>query len=77
MERQGDQSAQRLEPATSATGERRMRRSTGINNAFRAIKAQHAANRSSMEILADRMIGVASSTPFLVIHAILFVSWIV
>jgi uncharacterized membrane protein len=77
MERQDDQSAQRFEPATPTTGERRIRRSAGINKAFRAIKAQHAANRSSMEILADRMIGVASSTPFLVIHALLFVAWIV
>jgi uncharacterized membrane protein len=77
MERQDDQLAQRLEPATPTTGERRMRRSAGINTAFRAIKAQHAANRSAMEILADRMIGAASSTPFLVIHAILFVAWIV
>ncbi|MGH7650776.1 MAG: DUF1003 domain-containing protein [Gemmatimonadaceae bacterium] len=55
---------------------RRLRRSTRLNTAFRAIKAQHSANRSSMEILADRMIGIASSTPFLVIHGILFVLWI-
>ncbi|MFL5485110.1 MAG: DUF1003 domain-containing protein [Gemmatimonadaceae bacterium] len=53
-----------------------MRRSAGINKAFRAIKAQHASNRSRMEVLADRMIGFASSTPFLVIHAIIFVVWI-
>jgi uncharacterized membrane protein len=57
--------------------ERRMRRSAGINTAFRAIKAQHAANRSAMEVLADRMIGFASSTPFLVVHAVLFIAWIV
>src|SRR4051812_9681255 len=56
--------------------ERRMRRSTKINTAFRAIKAQHSSNRSAMEILADRMIGVASSTPFLVIHALMFIIWI-
>jgi uncharacterized membrane protein len=53
-----------------------MRRSAGISTAFRAIKAQHASNRSAMEVLADRMIGFASSTPFLVTHAILFVVWI-
>ena len=53
-----------------------MRRSAGINTAFRAIKAQHSANRSAMEVLADRMIGFASSTPFLVIHAIIFIAWI-
>ncbi|HEY3746460.1 MAG TPA: DUF1003 domain-containing protein [Gemmatimonadaceae bacterium] len=61
----------------AATEKRRIRRSTGLNKAFSAIKAQHSANRTSMEILADRMIGVASATPFLVIHAILFVVWIV
>src|SRR5437868_7419118 len=53
--------------------ERRMRRSAGINTAFQAIKAQHASNRSRMEVLADRMIGVASSTPFLVVHGLF--SW--
>jgi uncharacterized membrane protein len=63
---------------TPTTAEkRRIRRSLGLNKAFRAIKAQHSANRSAMEILADRMIGIASSTPFLVIHGILFVIWIV
>jgi len=58
------------------SAERRIRRSTGISTAFRAIKAQHAANRSSMEVLADRMIGFASSTPFLVVHAFIFIAWI-
>ncbi len=56
--------------------ERRVRRSTGINTAFRAIKAEHAANRSAFEVAADRMIGFASSTPFLVVHAIIFLAWI-
>src|SRR5688572_9551499 len=62
-------------PRTPAS-ERRVRRSAGINTAFRAIKAQHAANRSPMEVMADRMIGVASATPFLVTHAIIFMAWI-
>jgi len=53
-----------------------MRRSAGINTAFRAIKAQHASNRSRMEVLADRMISFASSTPFLIVHAFIFVAWI-
>ena len=60
----------------SPVEKRRVRRSARINTAFRAIKAQHSANRSGMEILADRMIGVASSSPFLVLHAVLFVVWI-
>src|SRR3954465_5037752 len=63
-------------PRGAPSEERRMRRSTKINTAFRAIKAQHSSNRSAMEILADRMIGVASSTPFLVIHALMFIVWI-
>jgi uncharacterized membrane protein len=72
-----------VEPSQSSTAskagasaERRMRRSAGINTAFRAIKAQHASNRSAMEVMADRMIGFASSTPFLVIHVIIFILWI-
>src|SRR6202140_3045098 len=73
---QDEQASKDLRPGTPVTGERRVRRSAGINTAFRAIKAQHSANRSPMEVLADRMIGFASSTPFLVIHAIIFVAWI-
>jgi uncharacterized membrane protein len=73
---QDDYTSEDLRPGTPVTGERRVRRSAGINTAFRAIKAQHSSNRSKMEVLADRMIGFASSTPFLVIHAIVFVAWI-
>ena len=65
-----------LRPGTPVAGERRVRRSAGINKAFQAIKAQHSANRSQMEIMADRMIGFASSTPFLAIHAFIFIGWI-
>jgi uncharacterized membrane protein len=65
-----------LRPGTPVGGERRLRRSAGINTAFRAIKAQHSANRSAMEVMADRMIGFASSTPFLVVHAFVFIAWI-
>jgi uncharacterized membrane protein len=68
--------SQDLRPGTPLSGERRLRRSAGINTAFRAIKAQHASNRSKMEVVADRMIGFASSTPFLVIHAFFFIAWI-
>jgi uncharacterized membrane protein len=64
-------------PAESKQAERRLRRSAGISTAFRAIKAQHASNRSQMEVLADRMITFASSTPFLAVHAIVFIVWIV
>jgi uncharacterized membrane protein len=74
---QSDETAPPTEsPKSTLSAERRVRRSAGINTAFRAIKAQHSSNRSTMEVLADRMITSASSTPFLVIHAIVFISWI-
>jgi uncharacterized membrane protein len=73
---QGEYTSADLRPGTPVAGERRSRRSAGINKAFQAIKAQHSANRSKMEIIADRMIGFASSTPFLVIHAFVFIAWI-
>lgn len=63
-------------PGTPTAGERRTRRSVGINTAFRAIKAEHSSNRSKMEIAADRMIGVASSTWFLLAHVAVFLIWI-
>lgn len=65
-----------LKPGTPIAGERRMRRSVGLNTAFRAIKAQHSSNRTRMEALADRMIAVASSTAFLLFHVVAFLAWI-
>jgi uncharacterized membrane protein len=74
---QSDETAPPTVPEKPAPSEeRRLRRSAGINTAFRAIKAEHASSRSPMEVLADRMIGVASATPFLIIHAIIFIAWL-
>ena len=73
---QDDFTSENIRPGTPVTGERRVRRSAGISKVFSAIKAEHSANRSTMEIMADRMIGFASSTPFLVLHAIIFIAWI-
>lgn len=56
-------------------GERRQRRES-TRRAFHAVKAQHAAERTDVERLADRLTLVASSTPFLAAHAIWFVGWI-
>src|ERR1700694_5701990 len=74
---QSDETAPPTEsPKSTLSAERPQRRTPGINPAFRAIKAQQSSSRSSMEVLADRMIGFASSTPFLVIHAVIFIGWI-
>jgi uncharacterized membrane protein len=54
----------------------RRRRRLVANRAFGAIKAQHAAERSPIESLADTLMDIASSTPFLVAHVVWFVIWI-
>jgi uncharacterized membrane protein len=55
--------------------DRRLRRE-GTRQASRAIKAQYAARRSAMDVVADRLTRVASSTPFLLFHVIWFTLWI-
>lgn len=55
--------------------DRRQRRLV-VNRAFGAIKAQHAANRTLLESIAERLNGVASSPAFLATHAIWFTVWI-
>jgi uncharacterized membrane protein len=55
--------------------DRRRNRSVA-NRAFGALKAQHAAERTFMESLANGLNDIASSTPFLVLHLIWFLVWI-
>jgi len=55
--------------------ERRQRR-VGTNRARRAIKAEHFADRSPIERVADALTSFASSTPFLLLHVSWFVVWI-
>jgi uncharacterized membrane protein len=55
--------------------DRRRNRSVA-NRAFGAIKAQHAAERTVIENLADGLNTLASSTPFLLIHVVWFLIWI-
>ena len=53
------------------------RRRRGVaNRAFKAIKAQRAANRTWIEAVADWLNFAASSTTFLVIHVVWFLLWI-
>jgi uncharacterized membrane protein len=53
----------------------RRRRRLVANKAVGAIKAQHAAERTSIEATADRLNELASSTPFLVLHVLWFGIW--
>jgi uncharacterized membrane protein len=53
------------------------RRNRGIaNQAFGALKAQHAAKRTRIETIANGLNEVAASTPFLLIHVVWFLIWI-
>jgi uncharacterized membrane protein len=64
-------------PFADVTGsaERRRRRFVA-SRAVSAIKAQHAANRTVMQTIADRLNDIASSPRFLALHAIWFTAWI-
>lgn len=55
--------------------ERRKRRYVA-NLAFGAIKAQHAAQRTLVERAVDQLNEIASSSAFLVIHALAFTIWL-
>lgn len=55
----------------------RRRRRAGVSRAFRAVKAQHSAQRTAFENAADLLTRVASSTPFLLLHILWFGGWIV
>lgn len=57
-------------------GDRRGRRRVGINRAFKAIKAEHAAHRTGMDMFSETLTRIASSTPFLVFHVLGFAIWI-
>ena len=66
-----------MEIPVNSDNQQDRRRSRGIaNQAFGAIKAQHAAERSFFEGLADALNELASSTPFLLLHIVWFVLWI-
>lgn len=57
------------------TNDRRRRRGVA-NRAFRAIKAQRNSQRDWIEVIADALNYMASSTPFLVVHVLWFATWI-
>ena len=63
------------EIADVSTPDRRQRRVLA-NRAFRAIKAQQAAQRTAIGAVADRLNDLAASTPFLVFHILWFGAWI-
>lgn len=61
---------------TDDDGNDRRQRRLVVNRAFGAIKATRNAERSWIAAIADTLNGFAASTPFLVVHAVWFVIWI-
>lgn len=51
-------------------------RAAGARRAIEALEAQHARNRSAVEVMADRLTRWASSAAFLVGHLLWFGGWI-
>lgn len=56
--------------------ERRHRRSLAHTTAFRAVKTRQSKTRTPMQVFADALTGLASSSGFFVFHAIAFTIWI-
>ena len=67
-----------LDNAGAPTEDRLERRRRRIvpNRAFSALKAKHAAERTTIAAFADWLNDIASSTLFLVFHGVWFVLWI-
>jgi uncharacterized membrane protein len=77
MASDGLQPEQPIPPARvrSSEEERRIARVT-FNRPMVALKAAHSANRTITEHIADRLVRIASSTFFLVVHGVWFTAWI-
>ncbi len=63
-------------PAVADEAKDRRRRRLVANRAFGALKAQHKAERTVVEAIADDLNAIAASTPYLVLHVIWFAVWI-
>src|SRR5919202_1873561 len=54
----------------------RRQRVVGTRRAVQSLKAQHAADRTAMEVVADGLTRAAGSTTFFVLHVAWFAVWI-
>lgn len=54
----------------------RRRRRLVATRAVGAVKVQHAANRTAIQVIADALNDVAASTTFLVTHVVWFAIWV-
>lgn len=64
-------------PLPTGVDRRTARRYKRMHSAFRAIKAQHSGHHTRMQVIANWLTTLASSTAFFVFHVIAFATWIV
>jgi uncharacterized membrane protein len=63
-------------PLPTGVDRRSGRRSQRTHNVFKAIKAEHSGDSTKMQVLADWLTALGSSTGFFVFHAIAFAVWL-
>ena len=63
-------------PLPTGIDRRGTRRSRKTHSVFRAIKAQHSGEQTRMQVAANWLTTMASSTGFFVFHVIVFAAWL-
>jgi uncharacterized membrane protein len=63
-------------PLPTGIDRRGTRRSRKTHSVFRAIKAQHSGEQTRMQVAANWLTTLASSTGFFVFHVIVFAAWL-
>jgi len=63
-------------PLPTGVDRRGIRRSKRMHTAFRAIKASHSGEQTRMQMFADWLTRLASSSGFFMFHVIAFAAWI-
>lgn len=64
-------------PLPTGIDRRSLRRSSRTHSVFKAVKAEHSGEQTRMQLMADTLTGIASSTGFFVFHVIAFASWLI
>lgn len=64
-------------PLPAGVERRTARRYKRMHSAFRAIKAQHSGQHTRMQVIANWLTTLASSTAFFLFHVVAFATWIV
>ena len=63
-------------PLPAGFDRRSLRRSNRAHSVFKAVKAEHSGEQTRMQMMADSLTGLASSTGFFIFHVFAFASWL-